>query len=241
MVQIKLSVIIPCYNEEKRFYDGFNHYYDYFKKQKYPWEIILIDDGSSDKTLTLMKKAAKGKNNIKIINYKMNRGKGYAIVQGVKKAKGKYILFTDIDHSVPVRTIDDFFKFFDKGTRVIIGSRRVAGSKFIIRQNPIREFLGRGFTFLVRVFIDWRILDATCGFKVFERNVAKKIFSKISIYDWAFDAEILFLCQKYHFNLVQAPVYWSDSRGTKVSLKKDILNSILGLLKIRLNDLAGRY
>ena len=242
MVQIKLSVIIPCYNEENRFKEGFSHYISYLKKQKYSWELILINDGSTDGTLSLMQTAVvKGKNHIKIIHYESNKGKGYAIIQGVKLAKGKYILFTDIDHSVPINTIENFYKFFENGYNVVIGSRRIAQAKIITRQHPTREFLGRGFTFLVRVFIDWRIRDATCGFKTFENRAAKKIFSKISIFDWAFDAEILFLCRKYHLNFVQAPVSWTNSVGTKVSLKKDILRSLFGLIKIRLNDLIGKY
>ena len=89
--------------------------------------------------------------------------------------------------------------------------------------------------------IDWQIKDATCGFKAFEKNIAQKIFSKITVYDWAFDAEILFLCKKYKIKVAQAPVTWSDVRGTKVSLKKDIFRSLTGLIKIRLNGLQGKY
>ena len=241
MTNIKLSVVIPAYNEEKRFQKGFNHYWSYLKKQKYPWELILVNDGSKDKTLMLMQEIAKNSPNVKIITYSQNRGKGYAIVQGIKAAKGKYILFTDIDHSVPIATIESFYKYFEKGFRAIIGSRRVKGARILIHQHPVREFLGRGFTFLVRFFVDRRIHDATGGFKAFENAVAKKIFTKITIYDWAFDAEILFLCRKLKINLAQAPVHWSDVRGTRVSLRKDILRSFVGLLKIRFKDLTGKY
>ena len=94
---------------------------------------------------------------------------------------------------------------------------------------------------MVRLIIDPHIKDATCGFKAFETNIANKIFSKISIYDWAFDAEIIFIAQKMKSKLAQAPVVWTDVRGSKVSLKKDILRSLFGLIKIRLNDLQGKY
>lgn len=237
----KLSVIVPCYNEQTRFQKGFSHYNSYFKKQKYPWELILVNDGSNDKTLEIMKSHARANKNIKIITYSKNHGKGYAICQGIKAAKGKYALFTDLDHSVPIKTVASFFPYFEKGYQVVIGSRRVAGAKILVHQHIIRETLGRGFTLLVRLLIDWRILDATCGFKAFEGSVAKKIFDKITVYDWAFDAEILFIAKKLKLKLAQAPVSWSDVRGTKVSLKKDIIRSLIGLLKIRASDLLGKY
>lgn len=241
MSKIKFSVIVPCYNEEKRFQKGFQHYYLYLSKQKYPWELILVNDGSRDNTLELMKKVALGKPRIKILSHQPNRGKGFAIVSAVKAATGKYILFTDLDHSVPIETIDSFYPYLEKGFDIVIGSRRVEGSKILVHQNFLRETLGRGFTLLVRFLIDFKIRDATCGFKAFENKVAKRIFEKITIYDWAFDAEIIFIAKKLKLKLAQAPVSWSDVRGTKVSLKKDILRSLMGLLKIRLNDLQGKY
>ena len=93
----------------------------------------------------------------------------------------------------------------------------------------------------MRFLIDWQIKDETCGFKAFSNQAAKKIFEKITIYNWAFDAEILFLCKKFKIKFAQAPVTWSDVRGTKVSLTRDIFSSLIGLIKIRLNDLQGKY
>lgn len=241
MTSIKLSVIVPCYNEELRFADGFDHYFSYFKKQKYAWELIFVNDGSTDGTLNQMRQSAKRGRNIEIISYSQNRGKGYAIVQGVKAARGQAILFSDLDHSVSAATIEDFLPYFKKGYEVAIGSRRVKGAKILVHQHPVREFLGRGFSQLVAILIDWRIKDATCGFKVFEKDVAKIIFPKITIYDWAFDAEILFLIKRYNFKLAQVPVSWRNVGGSRVSLKRDVSRSLLGLLKIRLRDFQGKY
>lgn len=241
MAKVKLSVVVPCYNEEKRFQSGFNHYYSYLAKQSYLWELIFVNDGSRDKTLDLVKRDALQDKRIKIVSYSQNRGKGYAIVQGIKKARGRYILFADLDHSVSIGTIESFFEYFKKNFSVVIGSRRVSGAKIVIRQHPLREWLGRGFTFLVNILIYPGVKDATCGFKAFENKIAQKIFNKIRVYDWAFDAEILFLCKKYGIKLAQAPVTWSDVKGTKVALKRDIIRSFLGLLKIHLNNLLGKY
>lgn len=240
-MSIKLSVIVPCYNEESRIEDGFGHYWSYLKKQKYPWELIFVDDGSRDRTYDLIKIAAKDDKRVKVIHYSPNRGKGYAIIQGVKAATGVYILFSDIDHSVPIATIESFYRYFEEGADVVIGSRRVEGAKILVHQKPLREFLGRGFTLLVRLAIDCKIRDATCGFKAFKKEAADEIFKKLTVFDWAFDAEIIYLCKKLGFIVAQAPVTWSDVRGTKVSLIRDIARSLLGLFKIRTNDLTGKY
>lgn len=240
-MQIKLSVIVPCYNEAERFKDGVDHFLNYLNRRLYTWELILVNDGSQDSTRSLIKDASAKNKNVKLVSYSKNRGKGYAIIQGVKLAKGKYILFSDLDHSVPISTIDSFFKYFEKGCDVVIGSRRVKGAMFMKRQSLIRDTLGRGFTLLVRIFIDWDVKDATCGFKAFTNLAAKELFRAITIYDWAFDAEILFLCKKYSFNYAQAPVVWKDVKGSKVSLAKDVSGSFLSLLKIRINDAIGKY
>ena len=236
-----LSIVIPCYNEKQRFSEGFKHHYSYLKKQKYSWELIFVNDGSKDNTLDIIKTEIHKKPFIKLISYPKNKGKGYAICEGIKNAKGKYILFSDIDHSVPIHTLEIFFKYFEKGYDAVIGSRRVKGSRIKIHQHPFREFLGQGFTLLVRCLIDWKILDATCGFKAFRNRIAQKIFKKITIYDWAFDAEILFLCKKFKIKIIQAPVSWSDVEGSRVVLKKDMLNSLLGLFKIHFNDFNNKY
>src|SRR4030042_4260448 len=173
-MKIKLSVIIPCFNEEDRFKEGFKHYLSFLNKQKYSWELIFVNDGSQDRTLNLMQSLALKNKNIKIESYTKNQGKGYAIGKGVKASRGENILFADIDHSVPINSIENFLKYFEKGFKVVIGSRRVKGSKILIHQHPLREFLGRGFTFLVRLLIDWEIKDATCGFKAIEKNVARR-------------------------------------------------------------------
>lgn len=241
MRKIKLSVVIPCFNEEERFTQGFLHYYSYLKEQRYPWELILVDDGSSDRTLHLMKKISRNKPQIRVISYEKNRGKGYAVAAGIKIANGQHVLFSDIDHSVSIDTIDTFFPYFENGFPVVIGSRRVKGAKFLKKQKPFREFLGRGFTLLVRILIDWKIRDATCGFKAFKAEAAQKIFKKITVYGWAFDAEILVLCKKFNFKVAQAPVAWRDARGTKVALSRDVLSSLKGLFRIYYNNFSGKY
>lgn len=236
-----LSVVIPCFNEEKRFTEGLSHFQDYLNKQEYLWEIILVNDGSGDSTLNLMQKAKEKSPKIKLISYQENRGKGYAISKGVHEAEGEIILFSDIDHSVPMETFEKFQPHFKEGWKVVIGSRRVKGSRFVKKQNKIRELLGRCFTAIVRLSIDWEIKDATCGFKAFENKTAKKIFEKITIFDWAFDAEIIYICKINKIDYKQVPVEWADAKGSKVNVLKDAVKSLAGLLKIRVNGIQNKY
>lgn len=241
MEKIKLSIIIPCYNEERRFRNEIGHFTSYLKNVKFSWEMILVNDGSKDKTLGLMKNLAKNIKNIKILSYQQNRGKGYALAQGVKKSSGKFVLFSDIDHSVSVETVEEFFKQFANGSDIVIASRRMKGSSIEKSQPPIRVFLGKGFSFLVRILIDPKIMDTTCGFKAFKSEVAKNLFNKLTISDWSFDAEIIFLARKYKYTVAQVPVRWKNDPESKVSLKRDVINSLIGLLKIRTHDLLGKY
>lgn len=240
MKKIKLSIIVPCYNEEKRFNAGFEHFQSFIRRSRFDCELILVNDGSKDNTLKLMKSQLDKSKTIKIASYTKNKGKGFAISKGVEIARGEIILFSDIDHSVDVSTVNSFFKYFSNAD-VVIGSRRLKNSKLLKRQKPLRELLGKGFTLLVKILIDWQIKDATCGFKAFKKQAAKKLFKKISIYNWAFDAEILFLCKKYKIKVAQAPVEWSDVKGSKVSITKDIASSLKGLLQVRLNDSNNKY
>jgi len=201
----------------------------------------MVNDGSMDKTAQILKNIARDEKKIKIVSYRQNKGKGYAVAKGVSQSIGKLVLFADLDHSVPIETVENLFPFFENNHQVVIGSRRVKGAKLLKRQKFIREFLGRCFTLIVRVLIDANIKDATCGFKMFDGKIAKKLFKKQKVFRWAFDAELLYICKKNHIDVVQAPVTWRDVSGSKVSLKKDVLSSLLGLISIRIYGYKNSY
>jgi len=227
-----LSVIVPLYNETQRFPKNFKICQKYYRK--YPnWEFIFINDGSTDQTKKLVKQAIKEYPRMKLISYSKNQGKGYALKQGFKQAGKKFSLFTDIDFSTPLSELKLFYPFIQAGADIIIGTRKVRGANITKRQPPIREWLGKRFTDLTNLWLNLNISDYTCGFKLFKTSVAKKLFSKLKINRWGFDAEILFLANQSQYRIVEIPIKWKDDKRTRVNLARDIILTLIDLWKIR--------
>lgn len=228
-----LSVIIPLYNEEKRLINLLE-IYNYLNNQKFSWEIILINDGSKDKTKKIALNLIKNNyfKNIILISYKENHGKGFAVKTGMLKASGEYRLFTDIDLSTPIEEIEKILVFVKKFD-IVIGSRKRKGAKVIKHQPKIRERLGKEFTMLSQKLLGLKVTDFTCGFKCFSADSADKIFLIQRIERWGFDAEILFLAQKLNISIKEIAIVWKNDGETKVRLPIDIFISLVDLFKIR--------
>jgi len=235
----QLSVVIPLYNEELRFKAGFKTCQS-FSKQYPEWEFIFINDGSTDKTKQLVKETIRNKPQIKLMSYKKNQGKGYALKQGVEKASKPLILICDIDFSTPLAELTLLYPFIKKA-EVVIGSRKVQGAKILKHQPILREWLGKQFTNLSKFWLGLNVSDVTCGFKLFTAKAGKRLFSKSRIKRWGYDAEILFLAKKYKLQVADVAVTWKNDERTKVSIGKDVVQSIIDLWLVRWNDLIGKY
>ncbi len=233
-----LSLVIPVYNEEKRIKNLYE-IQDYLKKQKYKWEIIIVDDGSTDKTNTILK-SLKSKLKFKLISYFPNSGKGQAIKVGMLSAKGKYRLFLDIDLSTPIYELEKFLPFLKKFD-IVIGSRKMKSANVIIRQPFFRETLGKIFTLISKNILQMNISDFTCGFKCFSRESAEQIFTKQTINRWGFDPEILYIGKIMKKTIKEVPVEWKNDPRTKVNFPSDIINSLTELIRIKLNSARGLY
>lgn len=236
----KLSLIIPAYNEEKLIVGTLDEIARFLDKKKYSWEVVVVDDGSKDDTQKLVS-SYKNKR-IKLVKLKKNSGKGAALRKGFLKADGEYRIFTDADLSVDIKYIDSLLGELEEGKiDVAIASRRVKGAKIKKHQPWHRENMGRVYTFLTSLIIGMDLKDYTCGMKGFTVEAANKVFSKALIDRWAYDSEILYLAKKYGYKIKQVPIIWENREDTRVKLKKVILESFIDLLKVRVNDLLGKY
>jgi dolichyl-phosphate beta-glucosyltransferase len=240
-----LSVIVPAYNEEKRIGDSLTFLLAYLQKQTYTWEMIVVDDGSRDKTVQVIESRIQGIDHARLIACQPNRGKGFAVRQGMLVSTGERVIFTDADLSTPVTEIENALAHLDHDCDLVIGSRAIAGSA-IARYQPLYRRMGsRIFNFLrdgiVGVDIS-RFKDTQCGFKAFHGAVAHDLFNRMSINGFMFDVEMLYIALKLGYRIGEMPVHWQDVPGSKVRLIRDTLRMFRDLARIRFKygDLTRR-
>jgi dolichyl-phosphate beta-glucosyltransferase len=236
-----LSVIIPAYNEEKRLPKTLEEIDKYLRKQNYNYEIIVVNDGSKDKTAEIVREMFSEFRNLKLIDNKINQGKGAVVRQGMLSAKGEYRLFTDADNSTSIDQVEKMWPEFKKGYDIVFGSRDVKGAILDPPQPLFRRFLGEAFGFLTNLIVGtWGIADSQCGFKCFTKKAAEDIFPRCKINRFAFDPEILIIAKKLGYKIKEIPVYWRNDPESKVKFKS-IVKMAIDLFKIRWNLIKGIY
>lgn len=221
---MKLSIVIPAYNESKRLPPSLEEIYKWLKKQGREWEIVIVDDGSTDDILKRLRELKKKIRDLKIISYKPNKGKGYATRKGMLAAQGDIIIFTDADLSTPIKEAEKIIKELKKGADVVIGSRFTKGAEVLATASPMRNFMAKVFNRGVKVLLLYGPRDTQCGFKGFKKQSVRKIFKNIKSNSVLYDLEIFLLARKYGFKIVEIPVIWKhdpDSRLT-YNLKKSL-------------------
>lgn len=239
---MRLSIIIPAYNEEKRIPKTLEEISNYLSKQNYDSEILVVSDGSKDRTAEVVENLKLKIVNLRLLDNKENHGKGYVVRQGLLEARGDYRLFTDADNSTSIDQVEKMWTEFDKGFDVVIGSRDIKGAVLDPPQPFLRNIiLGEGFK-LFRKFVVglWDIEDTQCGFKCVTKNVAEKVLPRCRIDRFAFDPEILVVAKKQGFKIKEVPVYWKNDPDSKVKLSA-MINMALDLFKIRGNDIKRKY
>lgn len=237
---IDLSVVIPVYNEEKRLPASLDKIILFLKRKKIKSEIILIDDGSSDKTLSILEKYQKKHHNIRLYHHHSNKGKGAAVKTGMIHAIGKIVLMTDCDLSTPMEELKNLRKYIDK-YNIVIGSRRLKEKKLGKMPARYRTFLGDIYYEMLRLILLPSVKDTNCGFKLFSKKVIKPIFLRQQINRWGYDAEVLFIANKLGFFIKEIPVKWTHYTGSKVKLADAVIKTLFELLKIKINDWQGKY
>jgi len=238
---LDLSIIIPAYNEEKRILKSLETIEEYLSSKNLSYEIIVVDDGSSDNTLLLVKDFSKSNNRTSCITYKNNMGKGFAVREGVKKSEGNLVLFSDADLSTPIKEMEKLIDAIKSGFDISIGSRALSNSEIIVSQPFYRKIMGKIFNILVRFLIFNGIKDTQCGFKCFTRKAAQEIFRRCRINGFSFDVEALLIGKKLGFKIKDIPVQWLNSPESRVHPIKHSLSMIKELLLIRLNVMRGLY
>ena len=231
---MKLSVIIPAYNEEKRIGPTLADIYNFLKSKKWDYEIIVVDDGSKDKTTQVAKNNAE---EIKVIS-QTNQGKGAAICNGVSNSTKDWILMTDADNSTRISEIEKFLPFLDSH-EVIIGSRAVSGAQLGARQSWFKRELGRAGNFLIKAALGLDLEDTQCGFKLFKKET-KYLFKKLRMPRWSFDFEFLFLAKKAGFKIKEVGIHWENDIHSKVK-PLDYFKTLFDLVKIKINYLSKKY
>ena len=223
---MKLSIIIPAYNEEDRIVHTLNKTLAYLSVQDYSSEVLVISDGSKDRTCRVVQDFAAGSNiQIGCLEYHPNRGKGYAVRYGMLKGRGEVVMFMDADYSVPIEAAKDGLALLERGHDIAIASRSLAGSVINQHQNRAREFSARLYTIIQNRYLGLSYPDTQCGFKLFSRQAARTLFALQRLDSVIYDPEILFLAKRYAFKVGQFPVHWThqeDSRIQYDSLRKSV-------------------
>jgi dolichyl-phosphate beta-glucosyltransferase len=236
-----ISVVLPAYNEQMRIPDTIERIGNFLKDNFAVSEIIVVDDGSTDNTASVVTDIGRKFGNVRLIQYAKNAGKGHAIREGVLSSCGNLLLISDADMSTPIEEVEGLIPFIHAGFDIVIGSRGLEESNITVRQPWYRQNMGKIFNLLVRVLVIGGIKDTQCGFKLFKGDVARVLFAKSRISGFTFDVEILALAKKGGYTLKEVPVRWSNSPHSKVKLIRDPLKMFFELFKIRAYLLFGRY
>jgi len=234
-----LSIIIPAYNEENRLPNTLEQVFHFLEKQSYASEVIVVENGSTDKTFEFAQKLAHQYKNLRVIHNE-ERGKGGAVLRGVREALGEYVFICDADLSMPVAEISKFLPPILNDFDIAIGSREAPGA---VRYNEpyYRHLTGRVFNMLIRLMVLPDLQDTQCGFKCLRAGVARDIFPFQTLTGWAFDVELLYIAYLHGYRILEIPIDWYFNADSKVRVLRDSWRMFIDLLVIRRNARRGYY
>jgi glycosyltransferase involved in cell wall biosynthesis len=235
-----ISIIVPAYNEEDRIEYTLRSISAYLSQQSYLYEVIVVNDGSKDKTVEVVSRLISESPRIRLIDNKENHGKGWAVRQGMLDAKGKIRLFMDADNSTSLDQIEMVLPYFEEGFDVVMGSRRVMGAVISRHQSWFRENIGQVFNFFVRVLHGIPMKDTQAGFKAFSSGAAEMVFPMQTISHWVFDVELLVISRQCGLRVKEVPIIWKNDSRSHVKFRSTA-KTLLDLIKVKLNSLSGLY
>ncbi|MBT4349284.1 glycosyltransferase family 2 protein [bacterium] len=232
---MQLSVVIPVFNEAKLIASTLAKTSNWLEKKFTSFEIIVVDDASTDGTLEIVKKIP----DIKVLVNLTNHGKGYTVAKGMRAAQGDLVLFMDADNATTIVELDKLLPYTKKYP-IIIASRALAQSKVHQYQHWLKVSLGNLGNTLIRLVLNLSIRDTQCGFKLFNRS-AIKVFDKLTINRWGFDFELLFIAKLYNIAVKEVAVDWADSEQVSKVTPASYIKTLLHVFKVRINHLLNKY
>lgn len=232
--KIDISIIIPAYNEEKRLGLFLEQVISYCRNSEKVYEIIIVDDGSKDKTFDIAVSYKNKFPNLNVIQISRNAGKGYAVKRGLFEATGNICLFMDADGSVAPEEIEKNIHYItEENYDIFIGSRVLTNNGQMLKVRWYRKFIGAVFNFFVHTFLNENIQDTQCGFKIFKRDIITPIFSRNYLRGFGFDVEVLYLAHKMGYKIKEGPVSWHHVGGSKINLLADSIKMFFNILQVR--------
>jgi dolichyl-phosphate beta-glucosyltransferase len=237
----QLSVVVPAYNEEARLGRAARSMLRYLRGRGLTFEFIVVDDGSTDGTSTVVQRLAVEYPEVRLIRLPANRGKGHAVRTGVVNAHGDLVIFADADEATPMAELERLEAAVAAGADVAIGSRAMADRSVTIRAKLHRRLMGRIFHRLVTLLTVKGFHDTQCGFKLFRSAAAHDLFARMRMDRYSFDVELLMMAQRIGYRIAEVPVNWVHVPGSQVNLLLDSFRMARDLLVIRGNFLRGQY
>ncbi|MFH1982587.1 MAG: glycosyltransferase [Pseudomonadota bacterium] len=240
-MSVKVSLVIPLFNEARCLEANVGRVAAYLASCHREWELLLVNDGSTDTSAAIARRLAGDHDRIRLIDSGVNRGKGHAVRTGMMLAQGERRLFMDADLAVPIEFAGRIFDRLAQGDPVVIGSRHLEASALRIREGALRQFMGAVYRRIILWGFGLPVSDITCGLKGFSAAAAADIFSRARIDRWGYDAELLFIAKKLGYAVAEVPVDWYHSFDSAVRVGRDSLVTILETVQIWQNHLLGRY
>lgn len=234
-----LSIIIPAFNEAARIPETLRKIGAYLSKQEFLSEIIVVENGSTDGTYQIVNEMQAEICCLTVL-HEDQRGKGWAVRQGMFHAKGDYRFICDADLSMPIEEVAKFMPPAELRAPIAIGSREAPGA-VRFGEPEYRHVTGRVFNWLVKLLVLPGLNDTQCGFKLFREDAAQEIFPRLTIFGWTFDVEALFIARKFGYKIVEIPIHWYHHPHSTVKIFRDSIRMGLDLIKVRFNDLMGKY
>jgi dolichyl-phosphate beta-glucosyltransferase len=228
-----LSLIIPAYNEALRLAPSLARILEYLSAQSYTWEIVIVDDGSSDGTADVARRLLEDKADYRLLRNEPNRGKAMSVKRGLLEGRGEYLLFSDADLSTPIEEAAKLLAELEAGADIAIASRQLPESRLTVHQPWYREVAGKMFGWLNQAVLLPGIPDSQCGFKAFRREVAHAVLEHQKVTGWVFDAELLYIARKLGYKIAQVPVTWVNDPASKVKMLRDGFKMTFDLFRIR--------